>query len=199
MANVRRSRFTQNANRQQTYWDIFEDQTVPAGLGPIAVTVELVIAPIALDPAGTRYASAVSAEFPGSLPIDRTVRRIHGQWNVASVQDLNEPLTIAFGVGVFESGMLTNASEKALPNPAADGASDSWMFHRWIQGGLVSNAVDLIDVLSFPVQVMDVKSMRKIPDGKALAFVLGAVATGTLSAPTGGALRGIPRVLFSQK
>jgi len=73
------------------------------------------------------------------------------------------------------------------------------LFHRWIQGGLATNAIDLVDVLSFPVQNMDAKAMRKIPDGKALAFIIGAESTSSTGAGSGYTIRGLTRMLFSQK
>jgi len=157
-----RGRGISDSQWRKKLWGAFVLSASPAGV--TTPTIRLVPSMTGGASPTEAVASVVFATQP-----EATMLRIRGSLNLEK-NDVTaiEIKTLAFGIGVMETGALNLGS---APNPASPDGSDwdGWMFTRSIN----------TSILDANAAIVDVKSMRKIQSGYSLFFAAGVYSMTT--------------------
>ena len=101
-----------------------------------------------------------------------TIRRIRGLLTVASDQIAASELQLGALGALVATNTSIAAGVASLPDPFTDVEEDIWMLYTHIAGSVqVASAVG-VEPQFLTHYVLDAKSMRKLPSGRALAFVI---------------------------
>jgi len=147
-----------DAQRRKKAWG-----GLKAALSPALVPSPTIPLDVSFTPTANPDFGSVSVNFTQGIPDESTILRVRGSLNmVKNVIAGVEILTVAYGMGVMETGALLQG---AAPNPASpDGSNwDGWMFYRSLNSAVVDAASTMIDV----------KAMRKIQSGYSFFFAFG--------------------------
>ncbi len=121
-------------------------------------------------PVGTKVLLATFAAATPGVPL--TVRRIRG--SVMWANDTNTTTELvdgAIGAAVLEDTAIA-VGIGSLPDPVTDVGDDIWMWWQSLHARVnVASAIGfVVDPHVYPV---DSKGMRKVPDGKSIAVIVG--------------------------